>query len=87
MAAIITAVMFPDLTFVHVKEDFDSVMISRRVWVSLFDKLAYRYSDRLFFSAFTVRLLRKDTFEDMLSFLLTYDLMAGSTPLLLFSLC
>ena len=41
MAAIITAVMFPDLTFVHVKEDFDSVMISRRVWVSLFDKLAY----------------------------------------------
>ena len=31
MAAIIIAVMFQDLTSVHVKEDFDSVMTSRRV--------------------------------------------------------
>lgn len=31
MVAIIIAVMFPDLISVHVKEDFDSVMTSRRV--------------------------------------------------------
>ena len=41
MVVIIIVVMFPDLTSVHVKEDFDSVMTSRRVWVSLLDKLAY----------------------------------------------
>jgi len=33
MAAIIIVVMLQDLTFVHVKEDFDSVMTSRRVWI------------------------------------------------------
>ena len=89
MAAIIIAVMFPDLTSVHVKEDFDSAMISRRVWVSLLDKLAYRYSDVLFIlvpSQFD--LLRKDTFEDMFSCLLTYaDLMPWSRFPSLFSLC
>ena len=42
MAAIIIAVMLPDLTSVHVKEDFDSVMTSRRVWVSMWFKLAYQ---------------------------------------------
>ena len=42
MAAIIIVVMFPDLTSVHVKEDFDSVMTSRRVWVSTWFKLAYQ---------------------------------------------
>lgn len=41
MVVIINAVMFPDPTSVHVKEDFDSVMTSRRAWVSLLDKLAY----------------------------------------------
>lgn len=31
MAVIIIVVMFPDLTSVHVKEDFGSAMTSRRV--------------------------------------------------------
>ena len=72
MAAIIIAVMLQDLTFVHVKEDFDSVMTSRRVWVSLLDKLAYRYSEILFILVPSLfDLLRKDTFEVMFSCLLT----------------
>lgn len=72
MAAIIIAVMLQDLTFVHVKEGFDSVMTSRRVWVSLLDKLAYRYSEILFILVPSLfDLLRKDTFEVMFSCLLT----------------
>lgn len=72
MAAIIIVVMLQDLTFVHVKEDFDSVMTSRRVWVSLLDKLTYRYSEILFILVPSLfDLLRKDTFQVMFSCLLT----------------